>query len=225
MNTTIAGVGDGCPVGAVAGAVQAHAFVATKPLSGLAPLAARQSDDADLIERIVRKDRLAMQVLFARHNVQAYRFLLRLVGDEALAEDLVSEVFLDVWRNAHQFKGNSRVTTWILAIARFKAISSLRRHKEDELDDSEAAAIPDSADDPEIAVEKKDRAAILRGCLSHLSRAHREIIDLAYYQDKSINEVAEILGVPENTVKTRMFHARKRISELLQQAGIDRAYQ
>jgi RNA polymerase sigma-70 factor (ECF subfamily) len=223
MNTITASLGHEFAVGAVTGAVSGRGLAQPKALNPA--VAAKQRDDADLIERIASGDKLAMQVLYARHHVQTYRFLLRLVGDEAQAEDLVSEVFFDVWRNAHQFQGNSRVSTWILAIARFKALSALRRRKDDELDDDAAAAIPDLADDPEIAVQKKDRVAIMRQCLSHLSLAHREIIDLAYYQDKPINEVAEILGVPENTVKTRMFHARRRLSELLAQAGIDRTYQ
>jgi RNA polymerase sigma-70 factor (ECF subfamily) len=223
MNTITASLGHEFAVGTVAGAVSGRGLAQPKALNPA--VAAKQRDDADLIERIASGDKLAMQVLYARHHVQTYRFLLRLVGDEAQAEDLVSEVFFDVWRNAHQFQGNSRVSTWILAIARFKALSALRRRKDDELDDDAAAAIPDLADDPEIAVQKKDRVAIMRQCLSHLSLVHREIIDLAYYQDKPINEVAEILGVPENTVKTRMFHARRRLSELLAQAGIDRTYQ
>jgi len=223
MNTITASLGHEFAVGAVTAAVSGRGLAQPKALNPA--VAAKQRDDADLIERIASGDKLAMQVLYARHHVQTYRFLLRLVGDEAQAEDLVSEVFFDVWRNAHQFQGNSRVSTWILAIARFKALSSLRRRKDDELDDEHAAAIPDMADDPEIAVQKKDRVAIMRQCLSHLSLVHREIIDLAYYQDKPINEVAEILGVPENTVKTRMFHARRRLSELLAQAGIDRTYQ
>jgi RNA polymerase sigma-70 factor, ECF subfamily len=223
MNTITASLGHEFAAGAVTGAVSGRGLAQPKALNPA--VAAKQRDDADLIERIASGDKLAMQVLYARHHVQTYRFLLRLVGDEAQAEDLVSEVFFDVWRNAHQFQGNSRVSTWILAIARFKALSALRRRKDDELDDDQAAAIPDMADDPEIAVQKKDRVAIMRQCLSHLSLVHREIIDLAYYQDKPINEVAEILGVPENTVKTRMFHARRRLSELLAQAGIDRTYQ
>jgi RNA polymerase sigma-70 factor, ECF subfamily len=223
MNTITASLGHEFAVGAVTGAVSGRGLAQPKALNPA--VAAKQRDDADLIERIAAGDKLAMKVLYARHHVQTYRFLLRLVGDEAQAEDLVSEVFFDVWRNAHQFQGNSRVSTWILAIARFKALSALRRRKDDELDDEQAAAIPDMADDPEIAVQKKDRVAIMRQCLSHLSLVHREIIDLAYYQDKPINEVAEILGVPENTVKTRMFHARRRLSELLAQAGIDRTYQ
>ena len=223
MNTITASLGHEFAVGAVADAVSGRGLAQPKALNPA--VAAKQRDDADLIERIASGDKLAMKVLYARHHVQTYRFLLRLVGDEAQAEDLVSEVFFDVWRNAHQFQGNSRVSTWVLAIARFKALSSLRRRKDDELDDEHAAAIPDMADDPEIAVQKKDRVAIMRQCLSHLSLVHREIIDLAYYQDKPINEVAEILGVPENTVKTRMFHARRRLSELLAQHGIDRTYQ
>jgi RNA polymerase sigma-70 factor, ECF subfamily len=223
MNTITASLGHEFAVGAVSGAVSGRGLAQPKALNPA--VAAKQRDDADLIERIAAGDKLAMKVLYARHHVQTYRFLLRLVGDEAQAEDLVSEVFFDVWRNAHQFQGNSRVSTWILAIARFKALSALRRRKDDELDDDHAAAIPDMADDPEIAVQKKDRVAIMRQCLSHLSLVHREIIDLAYYQDKPINEVAEILGVPENTVKTRMFHARRRLSELLAQHGIDRTYQ
>lgn len=223
MNTITASLGHEFAVGAVTGTVSGRGLAQPKALNPA--VAAKQRDDADLIERIASGDKLAMQVLYARHHVQTYRFLLRLVGDEAQAEDLVSEVFFDVWRNAHQFQGNSRVSTWILAIARFKALSSLRRRKDDELDDEQAAAIPDMADDPEIAVQKKDRVAIMRQCLSHLSLVHREIIDLAYYQDKPINEVAVILGVPENTVKTRMFHARRRLSELLAQHGIDRTYQ
>src|SRR6185437_6473130 len=115
--------------------------------------------------------------LFARHNVAVYRFVLRLVNDEALAEDLVNEVFVDVWKNAAKFAGNSQVSTWILAIARFKSLSSLRRRKDAWLDEVEAAAIPDSSDNPEISLQKKDRIAILRECMSHLSSDHREIID------------------------------------------------
>jgi RNA polymerase sigma-70 factor (ECF subfamily) len=173
----------------------------------------------------VDSDKLSMRTLFARHNVRVYRFVLRLVNDEALAEDLVNEVFVDVWKNADKFEGNSQVSTWVLAIARFKALSALRRRKDSSLDEVEAAAIPDSADNPEICLQKKDRVAILRECMSHLSRDHREIIDLVYYHEKSVDEVAEIVGVPKNTVKTRMFYARKRMSELLAQAGIDQTYQ
>jgi RNA polymerase sigma-70 factor, ECF subfamily len=181
------------------------------------------SDEA-LIGRIAGGDKVAMQVLFARHHVRVYRFVLRLVRDQTLAEDLISEVFLDVWRQAGRFEARSAVSTWLLAIARYKALSALRRRPDEELDDETAAAIEDPGDDPETALEKKDKGEILRKCLTALSPEHREIIDLVYYHEKSVEEVAEIVGIPENTVKTRMFYARKRLSELLKAAGVDRGW-
>ena len=182
------------------------------------------SSDELLIARIAEGDRLAMQVLFARHHVRVYRFVLRFVRNEALAEDLISEVFLDVWRQAGKFEGRSAVSTWLLSIARFKALSALRRKQDEELDDETAAAIEDHADDPEVALAKKDKGALLRECLAALSAEHREVVDLVYYHEKSVEEVAAIVGIPEATVKTRMFYARKKLSELLKSRGIDRGW-
>jgi RNA polymerase sigma-70 factor, ECF subfamily len=182
------------------------------------------TSDEVLIGRIANGDRLAMQVLFARHHVRVYRFVLRLVRDEAAAEDLISEVFLDVWRQAGKFEGRAAVSTWLLAIARFKALSALRRKPEQELDEETAEAIEDTADTPDIALEKKDKSEILRKCLSGLTAEHREIIDLVYYHEKSVEEVAEIVGIPEATVKTRMFYARKKLAELLKAQGIERGW-
>jgi len=182
------------------------------------------TSDEVLIERIANGDRLAMQVLFARHHVRVYRFVLRLVRNEATAEDLISDVFLDVWRQANRFEGRSAVSTWLLAIARFKALSAMRRRKDDELDEEAANAIEDPSDDPEIAMEKKDKGEILRKCMTALSPEHREIVDLVYYHEKSVEEVAEIVGIPENTVKTRMFYARKKLAELLKVAGVERGW-
>src|SRR6266702_4063302 len=141
------------------------------------------TSDEVLIGRIASGDRLAMQVLFARHHVRVYRFVLRIVRDDTVAEDLISEVFLDVWRQAGRFEGRAAVSTWMLAIARFKALSALRRHPDEELDEETAEAIEDPADDPEVAV-----------------------------------------GMPGNTVKARMFYARKRVAGLLKAAGIERGW-
>ena len=118
------------------------------------------TSDEELIGRIAGGDRLAMQVLFARHHVRVYRFVLRLVRNEATAEDLISEVFLDVWRQANRFEGRSAVSTWLLAIGRFKALSILRRRPEEELDEATAEAIEDPSDDPGVALQKEDRNAI-----------------------------------------------------------------
>jgi len=182
------------------------------------------ASDEVLIGRIADGDRLAMQVLFARHHVRVFRFVLRLVRNEAAAEDLISEVFLDVWRQAGKFEGRAAVSTWLLAIARFKALTVLRRKPEQELDEDAAETIEDTADTPDVALEKKDKSALIRECLAGLSAEHREIIDLVYYHEKSVEEVAEIVGIPENTVKTRMFYARKKLAELLTAQGIERGW-
>ncbi|MBI2715134.1 MAG: sigma-70 family RNA polymerase sigma factor [Rhizobiales bacterium] len=182
------------------------------------------TSDEVLIARIAGGDRLAMQVLFARHHVRVYRFVLRLVRNEATAEELISDVFLDIWRQAGKFEGRSQVSTWMLSIARFKALSVLRKRPEEELDEETAERIEDQSDDPETTLAKKDKGALLRQCLIALSAEHREIIDLVYYHEKSVEEVAGIVGIPEATVKTRMFYARKKLSELLKEQGIDRGW-
>ena len=184
----------------------------------------QSNSDEVLIGRIANGDRLAMQVLFARHHVRVYRFVLRLVRNEARAEDLISDVFLDIWRQAGKFEGRAAASTWMLSIARFKALSALRKRTEEELDEETAAAIEDRADDPEVSLAKKDKANVLRQCLSRLSAEHREVVDLVYYHEKSVEEVAGIVGIPEATVKTRMFYARKKLSELLKEQGIDRGW-
>ena len=172
------------------------------------------SDDV-LIERIANGDQLAMRTLYARHRVAIYRWLLRLVGDETSAEDLLSDVFLDVWRKATSFQGRSSVSTWLLAIARHKALSARRRRADGELDNALAPMLVDPADNPERVLQKKSRENLLRHCLAQLSPQHSEVIDLAYYHGKSIKEIAAIVGINEATVKSRAFYARKKLAQLV----------
>jgi RNA polymerase sigma-70 factor (ECF subfamily) len=193
--------------------------VATRHLGA----AADEGSDEALIKSIARGDKRALKVLLARHNLRLYRFVLRLTQDESLAEDIVSELFFDVWRSAHQFRSNAKISTWLFAIARNKAMQALRRWRHEELCDDEAAGVADPADDPEFALNKKDHGVLLRKCLTELSPAHREVIDLVYYHEKSIVEVAEITEASENTVKTRMHYARKRLAKLLADQGIHTA--
>jgi len=178
--------------------------------------AVQTTSDQSLIKGIADGDRRAMQLLYTRHSVRVYRFVLRLTGDPILAEDLVSEVFIDVWRQAERFKSE-----WLLAIARYKALSALRRRLEEQLDESAAVAIADPAADPETPAHDQIRSAVVQNCLLKLSAVHREVLDLVYYHEKSVDEVAHIVGVPVSTVKTRMFYARKQMEKLLGAAGID----
>src|SRR2546430_4109676 len=181
--------------------------------------AAREiASDEVLIRRIAGGDQLAMQTLFVRHRVALYRWLLRLVGDEALAEDLLSEVFLAMWWQADRCEGRSSVSTWLMSIARFKALSARRRRTEAELDEKIETTVADPANDPEAALQVKNRGELVREALTHLSPEHREIIDLVYYHEKSVDECAQILGIPAATVKTRMVYARRKLAELVKDA-------
>lgn len=195
------------------------AFTRMGSAAAPAKAAAREdSSDELLIERIAQGDQFAMRTLFGRHRVALYRWLLRLVGDEALAEDLLSDVFLDVWRQADRFQARSSVSTWLLAIARFKALSARRTRKDAELDETIEATVADPADNPEVMLEKKNREELVRTALNNLSPEHKEVIDLVYYHEKSVDECAQILGVPSGTVKTRMFYARKKVAEMVKAA-------
>jgi RNA polymerase sigma-70 factor, ECF subfamily len=196
----------------------------TAACARLAPLPSVRRDmpDATLIARIATGDRLAMHALFARHKTRIYRFILRLIGDAASADDLTSEVFLAVWRHAHKFRGRAAASTWLLAIARFKAFDELRRRRDDarNLEELDASA---TAADPEASWADNHRGAMLRKCLGALSPEHRTVIDLVYYHEKSVQEVAAIIGIPCATVKTRMFYARKKLAALLAAQGLTRA--
>ena len=185
---------------------------------------AHPSDDKALLQRIAAGDQTAVRALFARHNLRIYRFIFRMVGNEATAEDLTNEVFLEIWRHANRFEGRSAPSTWMLSIARNRTISFLRKRSEAQLDDDYATTIADDADTPEIVASKGDKGAQIRACMDRLSDEHREIVDLVYYHEKSVSEVAEIVGIPVGTVKTRMFHARKKLGDFMADAGVDRGW-
>jgi RNA polymerase sigma-70 factor (ECF subfamily) len=143
---------------------------------------------------------------------------MRIVRNETLAEDLLSDVFLEVWQKATSFEGRSSVSTWLMAIARYKAHSARRRRTDAPLDEETASTIADPADNPEIVLLNKNQGELLRRSLATLSPEHGEVIDLVYYHEKSVKEVAEIVGIAEATVKTRMFYARKKLADLVKAA-------
>ena len=185
-------------------------------------VAAQATSDDMLLESIADGNRTAMHILYCRHNVRVYRFILRIVRDATTAEDLVSQVFLDVWRTAGQFQVRSQVSTWLLSIARFKALTAMRQRRFEDIDQEDVRQIADGCDTPETSLDRSDTSAILRACVQKLSPAHREIINLVYYHEKSVEEVGKIIGIPQSTVKTRMFYARKQLADLLKGAGVDR---
>lgn len=180
--------------------------------------------DKQLLARVARRDPAALRALYAIYNVRIYRFVLRLARNETMAEDVVAETFLKVWQKASLFEGNAAVSSWLFAIARNETINILRKRREEQLDETTAVAIVDDCDDQETLTIKSDKSIVMGLCIAKLSDAHREIIDLVYYQEKTIAEISAIVGIPQNTVKTRMFHARKLLSEHFRRAGIDRSW-
>jgi len=190
-------------------------------LSVMAPV---ELSDKELVQLIAGGDKRALKLLYLHHHNRIRCFVTRLTGNESTADEIVNEVFLEAWRHAGEFEGRSRVATWLMSIARFKAISECRRRSEAQLDDKTAAVIEDLSDTPSTSMEKRQRSDILQKCLAKLTPIHREVINLIYYQGKKIEEVAQFTGAPVSTIKTRMHYARSRMADLLSEAGIDRAW-
>ncbi|HKJ62606.1 MAG TPA: sigma-70 family RNA polymerase sigma factor, partial [Hyphomicrobiales bacterium] len=125
--------------------------------------------DRQLIERIVKHDSAALRALYTQHNVRLFRFLIRLTGNETVAEDVVNETFMKVWTKAASYGGKSSVSTWLFTIARNEAISILRKKQDADLDDEMASQIEDESDTQETTVAKADKGAVMRQCIDKLS--------------------------------------------------------
>jgi RNA polymerase sigma-70 factor (ECF subfamily) len=183
----------------------------------------RQLSDDDLIKRIAGRDTAAMHSLYVRYRTKVFNFIHRRMRERHNVEDLVSQVFLDVWHAADTFKHRSRVSTWLLSIARFKALQHFRRNRRERIDNVDVFEMIDHAEPPEVMIDRMKMNDLLRSCVRKLHPARRKVIDLVYYQERSVVEASEILGIPRSTVKTRMFYARKELATLLEAAGLDRA--
>lgn len=182
-------------------------------------------DDQLQLEKVAKGDRNAIGVLYQRHHKRVFHFIQRFVSDPQIAEDLANDVFIEVWQKAPSFEGRSKVSSWLLGVARYKALSEVRKRKPvHSKSDEILESLQDDADDPEMVSQKLDKGAAIKRCMAALSTDHRVILELIYYHEKSIEEVAEILDIPKNTVKTRTFHARKQLSEKMTAQGLDRGW-
>ena len=182
--------------------------------------AATEDQDQALVARIAAGDRAAFEQLFREYGERVFRYTHRLISDVTKAEEVTNDVMLEVWKTAARFEGRSKVSTWILGITRHLALNAVRRKQLDTVDVDDAPPIADEADTP--ATLDHDRnvlKAALTQALGKLSTDHRDVIELTFFHDKSYQEIAEIVGCPENTVKTRMFHARKQLKGYLAAAG------
>jgi RNA polymerase sigma-70 factor (ECF subfamily) len=184
----------------------------------------RTSDQA-LISGVASADQVAFEALYRRYQGRVYRYLQTLVQDPASAEELVLDVMVAVWKGAGSFRGQSSLSTWIFGIARNKAMDAIRqvmRKQKGWVSLEEAPEQVDSRCDLVAEAEQKSVAALTRRALATLSSEHREVIQLAFYDELSCREIAEIVGCPLNTVKTRLFYARQHLKKILQGMGVGR---
>jgi RNA polymerase sigma-70 factor (ECF subfamily) len=176
-----------------------------------------------LLQRIAGGDRDAFAELYRRLQRPLFGYLMKLVRDREMVEDVLNETLMEVWRQAARFEGRSSVNTWVFSIAHHRAVSRLRKKRETALDEEQAAAIEDEGPTPDMNAESKDMSRLLAKLMEQLSFEHREILHLAYFQEFSVQEIADALDLPPNTVKTRMFYARQRLKVLLEESGVEGA--
>lgn len=164
---------------------------------------------SEMLRAVAGGDAEALAELYRRLESSIYAFAVSRLGDPEQAAEVLHEVMLGVWRKADTFRGRSRPLTWVLGIARHKILDAQRRSRRWRPEPPPDKDVPDSTATPSERLRRGERRDAVRDALAALSEDHREVIHLAFYQDLSYPEISRLLGVPEGTVKTRVFHAKK----------------
>jgi len=177
------------------------------------------NDEArSLLDKIAAGDQSSMAAFYRLFARQVHAFALRHLGNPSEAEDVVVDCMHEVWTSARRFAGRSLVRTWVFGIARHRLLDRLRRRAAQPLQDIEALPV-EPASEEESGYERlvrHQRAEHVAHCLERLSSEHRECLHLVFFADLSLAEVAEIQACPENTVKTRLFHAKRNMKRCLE---------
>jgi RNA polymerase sigma-70 factor (ECF subfamily) len=181
--------------------------------------------EAEWIRQIALGDEDAFRSLFRAYQRRLFGYLYGLTSRAETAEELTNDVLVEVWKSASRFRGDSRPSTWIFGIARHKALAALRKRdleaeNLEATNEQQAAAAADPAPRADEQLLREALQQSVREALARLSPAHREVIELTFYHGFSCQEIAAIANCPVNTVKTRMFHARRRLQEILEARGI-----
>jgi len=167
------------------------------------------------LERIAGGSEQAMADFYKAFESRVYAFALTRLNDPHAAADIVNEVMMAVWQGAHRFQGNAKVSTWLLSITQNKVVDTMRKRKmsqQDELDED----LPDTeAQGTADMIANAQDAERLRECMARLSGQQHEVVHLAFFEDLTYGEIASIVGCPEGTVKTRMFHAKGNLKRCL----------
>ena len=184
------------------------------------------SNDAELLDRIRAQDSAALRMLFQRYYSRVYWFVQRRLHDANLAEEVVADVFFEVWRSAHSFAGASRPSTWIFGIAHFKCVGAhrdRRRHKRASVIPTNVETLHRVADDRDAdeRFAARDELRLVQEAIAALPEEQRRVIELALIQGLPYEEIAARLEVPEGTVKTRVARARARLRLGLRRLGLE----
>lgn len=175
------------------------------------PTLAREDDEEmGLVVAVRARDLRAFEQLYRRYQPRLARFVGTLVRSPALVEEVVNDTLMVLWQKAGDFTGASRLSTWLFAIAYRKAVRARNRHAAPSESDAVLAELPgDAAADAPLSQDRTRQA--LQRAMAGLSADHRAVVDLTYFHEIGYREIAEILGCPVDTVKTRMFHARRHL--------------
>ena len=174
-----------------------------------------EHQEACLLARIGEGDRQAFEELYRIYHPRLTRFLVNLVRRPQLVEEVLNDTLMVVWERSDSFNGASKLSTWIFAIAYRKAMKAVRRQDEP-IEDTEAERRPAPGAGPEEAVAHSRTHALLIRAMGELSADHRAVVDRTYFHEMGYREIAGILDCPVDTVKTRMFHARRHLRKRLE---------
>lgn len=173
------------------------------------------AQEAEWIRQIADGDRRAFEKLYEVYGPRVFRFAIRMVREETKAEEVVNDVMFEVWKSAGRFEARSKPSTWILGIARFRALNAIRGKKLETQELDDALPIADPSEDAGELLDRRSQVEQVKLALAQLSPEHREVVELTYFQGCSYKEIAKIAGCPEGTVKTRMYHAKRRLEPIL----------
>jgi RNA polymerase sigma-70 factor (ECF subfamily) len=179
-------------------------------------------DDAGLLRRIGQGDEDAMAAFYCEHGRVVLAQVLLVVGERVLAEEIVQDTMLAVWRGAGSFRGESSVRSWVVAIARRQTRDRVRGRRLRVVDDAFLADQPGSGPGPEVMALDRAELAEVTGAIRELASPHREVLGLAFGSGLSLPEVAGVLEIPVGTVKSRLAAARIALSRILDEKGQNR---
>jgi RNA polymerase sigma factor (sigma-70 family) len=188
----------------------------TQPDSG-AVAETEEEQDARLLRRVERKEMTAFECLYRRYHGKLSRFVASTLGRTDLADEIINDVMLIVWEKAASYDRKCRPSTWIFGIAYNKARKHFRCAGQPQIENlSDFDADTETTDTYHNWLERLERDDLCASILASLSPEHRAVIELTYYYGMHYREIGQIMGCPENTVKTRMFHARRHMSRMAQ---------